>query len=347
MLLTENYNQHRSVPIWFSLMRIVMNLTIFLSLLLATQMSSNELEEVAVGTLCLLWGIGPVLWQKGRNNASPGERPIAFMDLALCVIMTIVFRILPINATPIAFLLPILEFGLLYGIAGAIFVIAAFAWTAMLTGLFAVSSIQQPLWWVVVLLWTALMIFTAALQMAHLHRLKLSSFFFYPQKERMIKPSEAVALQKPEPVIDSMVDRLALAPQIVVALELPFHNMGVRTEDYRQKIERAANALCCISDFDTQAISDCLQELLYAARQNWTSLAVFSPREREILELLLQNISYKEMSNRLYVSTSTIKTHVYHIFQKLGISNREEAISLIRERGWFSASEYDALPTHK
>lgn len=243
--------------------------------------------------------------------------------------------------------MPILEFGVLYGIAGAIFVIAAFAWTAMLTGLLALSSIQQPLWWVAVLLWTALMIFTAALQMGHLYHLKLSSFFFYSQKERMIKPSEAVAIPKSEPVVGSLVDRFVLVPQIVAALELPFHNMGVHTEDYRQEIERAANALCCIPDFDTRALSDCLQELLYAAKENWTSLAVFSPREREILELLLQNISYKEMSNRLYVSTSTIKTHVYHIFQKLGISNREEAVCLIRERGWFSVSGYDTLSTHK
>ncbi len=122
--------------------------------------------------------------------------------------------------------------------------------------------------------------------------------------------------------------------------------MGVHTENYRQEIEAAVNALYD-RDADYQAFSFCLHHLLQAAKQNWTGLAAFSPREREILELLLQNMTYKEMGSRLHVSISTIKTHVYHVFQKLGISNREEAICLIRERGWFFVNERDLLPANK
>ena len=203
--------------------------------------------------------------------------------------------------------------------------------------------IQQPVLWVVVLRWASLMVFTTVLQMLYLRYPHASPFFVHRQKEQLSASSGPAELPK-SVVVESVIDPFTLiAPQVVAALELPFQHMGVRTEDHRQEIEKAVNALYCVPDFDKQVFSDCLQQLLQAAKQNWTCLAAFSPREREILELLLQDLSYKEMGRRLYVSTSTIKTHVYHIFQKLGISNREEAVYLIRERGWFPINERNLL----
>lgn len=340
MFLTKNSGQNRNTLVWSGLVRISLSIATFLSLPFDSPTSRSGPEEAAVGALFLLWGMLTILWQKRGNNFSQKERFTAFMDLALCVVMMMVFHILPVNISPAAFFLPTLELSLLYGIAGAAFVIATFAWTTMLTGLISVSLIQQPLWWVLVLLWATLIIFTAALQMVHSHHLQHPPLFAHLQKELLPRSSKPVDLPKSEFFVEDAEDQFTLmAPQVAAALELPFQHMGVRTEDHRQEIEKAVNALYCMSDFDKEAFSNCLQQLLQAAKQNWTGLAAFSPREREILELLLQNISYKQMSSLLYVSTSTIKTHVYHIFQKLGISNREEAICLIRERGWFSIQE--------
>jgi len=228
----------------------------------------------------------------------------------------------------------------------ALLIMTAFAWATTLTGLVSVTFIQQPVWWILVLLWTALIIFTVILQiLRHPH---FAPFFIRMPKAQLIESSGSTEILKSERIVESMKDQFSMiVPQVAAALELPFQHMGVRTEDHRQEIENAVNALYHVPDFDKQAFSDCLQRLLLAAKQNWTSLAAFSPREREILELLLQDISYKEMGHRLYVSTSTIKTHVYHIFQKLGISNREEAIDLIRERGWFPLNERKFLPASK
>ena len=56
-------------------------------------------------------------------------------------------------------------------------------------------------------------------------------------------------------------------------------------------------------------------------------------REMEVLILLVEGLNNREIAERLYVSRATAKAHVSHIFNKLGVSNRAEAISLaLREK---------------
>jgi DNA-binding NarL/FixJ family response regulator len=47
--------------------------------------------------------------------------------------------------------------------------------------------------------------------------------------------------------------------------------------------------------------------------------AVLSPREREVLQLLAEGHSTKEVAEQLHVSTNTIETHRAHIMEKLDI----------------------------
>jgi two-component system nitrate/nitrite response regulator NarL len=51
-------------------------------------------------------------------------------------------------------------------------------------------------------------------------------------------------------------------------------------------------------------------------------LAVLTDRERQIMRLVSEGLSNKEIGRRLNVSDGTIKVHLHHIFQKLEISNR-------------------------
>ena len=50
-----------------------------------------------------------------------------------------------------------------------------------------------------------------------------------------------------------------------------------------------------------------------------------SPREREVLQLLSQGQTNREIAHNLTVSASTVKIHVEHIFSKLGVSDRTQA----------------------
>jgi LuxR family maltose regulon positive regulatory protein len=56
-------------------------------------------------------------------------------------------------------------------------------------------------------------------------------------------------------------------------------------------------------------------------------------RELEVLGLLAQRLSYQEMAQILVVSPSTIKTHINHIYQKLHVGDRREAIEVAQRLG--------------
>ncbi len=56
-----------------------------------------------------------------------------------------------------------------------------------------------------------------------------------------------------------------------------------------------------------------------------------SPREMEVLVLLSQGLTQKEMAERLYLSVSSIKTHLAGIYSKLSVNNKISAVQKARE----------------
>jgi DNA-binding NarL/FixJ family response regulator len=53
-------------------------------------------------------------------------------------------------------------------------------------------------------------------------------------------------------------------------------------------------------------------------------------REAEILELIAQGLSNKEIAAGLFIEVTTVKNHVHNILEKLGVSRREEAVASTR-----------------
>jgi NarL family two-component system response regulator LiaR len=56
-------------------------------------------------------------------------------------------------------------------------------------------------------------------------------------------------------------------------------------------------------------------------------------RELEILELIAQGLSNREIAAKLYVSENTVKTHSSRVFHKLGAKRRTQAVQLGKELG--------------
>jgi DNA-binding NarL/FixJ family response regulator len=57
------------------------------------------------------------------------------------------------------------------------------------------------------------------------------------------------------------------------------------------------------------------------------SLGALSKREKEILEMLSKGLLYKEIADQLFISPQTVRKHVYHIYEKLHVGNRIEAVN--------------------
>jgi PAS domain S-box-containing protein len=57
----------------------------------------------------------------------------------------------------------------------------------------------------------------------------------------------------------------------------------------------------------------------------------FSARENEVLSFILRGAKIKDISDRLFISESTVKGHITSIYSKIGIKNREELFELIKD----------------
>jgi NarL family two-component system response regulator LiaR len=56
-----------------------------------------------------------------------------------------------------------------------------------------------------------------------------------------------------------------------------------------------------------------------------------TPRELEILALIAEGLSNKEIADRVHVSENTVKTHSSRVFDKLGAKRRTQAVQLGKE----------------
>ncbi|MFE6871190.1 response regulator transcription factor [Kitasatospora sp. NPDC057692] len=58
-----------------------------------------------------------------------------------------------------------------------------------------------------------------------------------------------------------------------------------------------------------------------------------TPREREVVRLLCEGAANAEIGAALFISVTTVKTHVQHVFEKAGVRSRTQLIARLREEG--------------
>lgn len=75
-------------------------------------------------------------------------------------------------------------------------------------------------------------------------------------------------------------------------------------------------------------------ELTLALMERMQRPAVnLSARELELVKLLATGATNKELAEKLFISQATVKTHLVHIYTKLGVDNRTAAIAAARSEG--------------
>lgn len=85
-------------------------------------------------------------------------------------------------------------------------------------------------------------------------------------------------------------------------------------------VAAARRALVEPDEFVAKGLADALQ------RRSTAQYPSLTPREKEVLALLVDGLGVAAIARRLYISESTTKTHVAKIYAKLGATNRAQAV---------------------
>lgn len=106
---------------------------------------------------------------------------------------------------------------------------------------------------------------------------------------------------------------------------------NIEPEDLIRSIKRVAAGEAVISGNLTGKIMDEFRNLVIQKEEH---KEVLTPREKEVLLLLAEGKSNKDIATDLNLSESTVKIHIQHVLKKLNLKGRVQAAVYAMERGW-------------
>ncbi|MEJ7611909.1 MAG: response regulator transcription factor [Ferruginibacter sp.] len=68
--------------------------------------------------------------------------------------------------------------------------------------------------------------------------------------------------------------------------------------------------------------------------ENLSQNKILSSREQDVLRCLVEGLEYRQIAERLFVSPATVRTHIAHIYQKLHVTSKAQAINLAHKNKW-------------
>ncbi len=102
-----------------------------------------------------------------------------------------------------------------------------------------------------------------------------------------------------------------------------------------QPVEELRKCIRCVHEgqiwADTREMSLAVEALANSPtvrKVNARGLSLLSKREIEVVRLLAQGLSNREIAHRLELSQHTVKNHLFRIFEKLGVSSRVELLNM-------------------
>jgi NarL family two-component system response regulator LiaR len=112
-----------------------------------------------------------------------------------------------------------------------------------------------------------------------------------------------------------------LVREALAAGALSYLIKSVSAEDLAEAIRSASSGRSTLA---AEAVQALIQPEPVASASEFN----LTPREREVLALMVKGLTNPEIAGRLVVSRSTAKAHVSNVLSKLGVANRAEAVAL-------------------
>jgi DNA-binding NarL/FixJ family response regulator len=108
---------------------------------------------------------------------------------------------------------------------------------------------------------------------------------------------------------------------------------GAHYEDILQAIRAVAGGQAIFGPGIAARMMHFFEALAATPNRAANAFPELSEREREVLQLIAEGASNKEISDRLVISGKTVSNHITNIFGKLQVADRREAIARAREAG--------------
>lgn len=139
--------------------------------------------------------------------------------------------------------------------------------------------------------------------------------------------------------IECLVRLKSMRPDVKVLMftvmehdENVFSALKAGADGYLLKRESPDKMLASVEDAlngGAPMSSEIARRVLLSFRESPTApnnQALLSERENEVLERLSKGFLYKEIADQLGISLNTVKQHIHHIYEKLQVQNRTEAV---------------------
>lgn len=112
---------------------------------------------------------------------------------------------------------------------------------------------------------------------------------------------------------------------------------------YFERALKAGVSSYLLKDSPSEELASCIRSVMAGRRiyapelvdDAYSEESPLTDREKEVLQLIADGRNTKEIADQLYITTGTVRNYISVILDKLGVSNRIEAITRFKEKGWF------------
>jgi DNA-binding NarL/FixJ family response regulator len=134
-------------------------------------------------------------------------------------------------------------------------------------------------------------------------------------------------------VLTGVTDRIRLA----LCLEAGAIGVVSKAGSFTRLLELLERVVCgeaVSSVTEKAAYAEELRRHRVAEKARTVPFAELTRREAEVLGMILEGMSAREIAGESYVSLPTVRTQIRSIFQKLGVSSQLEAVAMAHALGW-------------